>query len=205
MSNALAMILSLKAMKETMNPTVPTYETTTVVTHKQFLVDADASRVHEGKKHDLFKLKWEFVTEKEVALDGDLVSCLEFNPQDEFQITDIVAVLAVYEGENDGKDWRWLLELKNGLFVYLTGWCDYTGWDCQSGASNIVVHSRAELLPAMIEAEDGYGDESPEVIASLTEQFNDKPVVTWRQSSSDDLGLDPLAIVTVLRRKVSND
>ncbi len=28
-----------------------------------------------------------------------------------------------------------LLQLKDGRFAYLTGWCDTTGWGCQDGAS----------------------------------------------------------------------
>ena len=33
-------------------------------------------------------------------------------------------------------DWSggFLMELDNGRFAYLTGWCDYTGWGCQDGA-----------------------------------------------------------------------
>lgn len=38
-------------------------------------------------------------------------------------------------------DWSggFVLELANGRFAYLTGWCDYTGWGCQDGAD--VIHA----------------------------------------------------------------
>lgn len=61
--------------------------------------------------------------------DYDLVAALEYNPQAHFGINDIEEVLAVYEGQNDGEEWRWILALKNGKFAYAIGGCDYTGWD----------------------------------------------------------------------------
>ena len=32
-------------------------------------------------------------------------------------------------GDNDGPSWHWIFELANGEWLYLTGGCDYTGWD----------------------------------------------------------------------------
>ena len=37
-------------------------------------------------------------------------------------------------GENDEYGWYWILQMKNGLFAFARGCCDYTGWDCQSSA-----------------------------------------------------------------------
>lgn len=48
----------------------------------------------------------------------------------------IKKLLATLEGENDGANWHWLVELENGKIAHLSGWCDYTGWDCQSAAGN---------------------------------------------------------------------
>ena len=42
-------------------------------------------------------------------------------------------VIASDEGVNDGESWIALFKMKNGTFCFLTAWCDYTGWDCQSG------------------------------------------------------------------------
>ena len=42
-----------------------------------------------------------------------------------------------YKWAEDGvTDWfgGFLAQLKDGTFVYITGWCDYTGWGCQDGA-----------------------------------------------------------------------
>lgn len=38
--------------------------------------------------------------------------------------------------EDSASDWSggFLCEMKDGSYVYITGWCDYTGWGCQDGA-----------------------------------------------------------------------
>lgn len=101
---------------------------------------------------------------EKVGVDYDLSACLEYNQQP-FDLLDIRRVLAVWEGEHDEEDWRWVIELwtpkqakkvlaavefvdgrsislskrigEEGRFVFLQGGCDYTGWDCQSWASSV--------------------------------------------------------------------
>ncbi len=58
----------------------------------------------------------------------DLKGCLVFNDPG-ISATDINKVLAVVEGERDGSDWYWALELLSGKKGVLVGSCDYTGWD----------------------------------------------------------------------------
>lgn len=64
---------------------------------------------------------------------------------------DIAAVEAAWgKGDGQGSDaghFKWsdegvsdwaggfLLRMKDGGYVYITGWCDYTGWGCQDGAT----------------------------------------------------------------------
>lgn len=96
-----------------------------------------------------------------IGLDGDLQSCLQYNPQG-FALRDIEKVLAVYEGENDGEDWSWILKLKDGRIALLVGGCDYTGWDCQSSADTSF-HASPEGAAAA--ADEG------SVRSSLTEQI----------------------------------
>lgn len=38
--------------------------------------------------------------------------------------------------EHSASDWEggFLMQLADGRYAYLTGWCDYTGWGCQDGA-----------------------------------------------------------------------
>lgn len=45
-------------------------------------------------------------------------------------------------GQRDGDDWNVLGQFSNGVFFYITAWCDYTGFDCQSG---VRVHCSRDL------------------------------------------------------------
>lgn len=44
-------------------------------------------------------------------------------------------IIAEVCGENDGYNWYWILQMRDGTFGWAEGGCDYTGWDCQSHAS----------------------------------------------------------------------
>lgn len=57
------------------------------------------------------------------------------------QNAELVRCVAAYgdgggNDTNDYEDWYggFLVELKNGKFAYISGWCDTTGWGCQDGA-----------------------------------------------------------------------
>lgn len=52
-----------------------------------------------------------------------------------FSTADIAIILKADEGCNDGDPWLAVGILKDGTFFFLSAWCDYTGWDCQSGGS----------------------------------------------------------------------
>lgn len=39
-----------------------------------------------------------------------------------------------------------IYSLKDGRFLYVSGWCDTTGWDCQSGASGEVRDTLEQLI-----------------------------------------------------------
>lgn len=60
----------------------------------------------------------------------DLVSAMSFNGV--VPSSPIMEVLATIDGCNDGPAWHWIVLLESGTFAYVTGGCDYTGWDCQS-------------------------------------------------------------------------
>lgn len=58
------------------------------------------------------------------------------------QRENIKKVLAAWGSNTDcchdcGSEWSggFLLKMKDGSFVYVTGWCDYTGWGCQDGTT----------------------------------------------------------------------
>lgn len=48
---------------------------------------------------------------------------------------EILHILGHRIGQGDGDSWMLLFVTPAGKFGVLTAWCDYTGWDCQSGGS----------------------------------------------------------------------
>lgn len=127
------------------------------------------------------------------GIDYDLVACLECNPQS-FVIEDVDKVLAVYEGERDERDWRWVLKLtkeakqKHGSpFVYLQGGCDYTGWDCRSSADSFFCKTIKEALG--YSKDEKFGN-SQDIYEALAEQVKTKKSKTWREEKSAEFDND---------------
>lgn len=142
-------------------------------------------------------------------LDYDLASCLEYNPQPGITHENITEVLAVWEGENDVEDWRWVVALDTGKFAFIQGGCDYTGWDCQSWASSAIVDTPQEAaklatgedLPvgtltepigfghmlAMISG--SYTANNAVVHLALLEQIEGGKNKTWREAKDEELGV----------------
>jgi len=58
----------------------------------------------------------------------------------------VVVVLAAAAGENDGNSWVAALRLHDGRHLLLSAWCDYTGWDCQSGGRMQISASLDDLI-----------------------------------------------------------
>ena len=63
-----------------------------------------------------------------------------------FGIDDVASIIASDEGENDGDPWLMVGTLKDGRFFFLSAWCDYTGWDCQSGGDAQVASNLQDLI-----------------------------------------------------------
>lgn len=121
-------------------------------------------------------------------LDYDLRACLEYNPQDGYGVDDIAEVLAVWEGQNDGDSWRWILRLNDDRFVFLQGSCDYTGWDCQSWAASVFAAGAIEVLAlGMSEQQD-----RQDVHTELMIQLDSSKKKTWRESKDEEIGAPPL-------------
>lgn len=64
-------------------------------------------------------------------LGWDLPAALNYN-KTEISPGDIEDIKLELTGENDERDWHWIVSLKDKRFAYIAGGCDYTGWDCQS-------------------------------------------------------------------------
>ena len=64
--------------------------------------------------------------------------------------------------QDGASDWSggFLMRLRVGGLVYVTGWCDYTGWGCQDGAAV----QRFETAPTFTQLRDGseYHSEPPD-------------------------------------------
>jgi hypothetical protein len=43
--------------------------------------------------------------------------------------SDVIAVLHMREGDNDGPDWQLCALLSDGRWLWVQAGCDYTGWD----------------------------------------------------------------------------
>jgi len=56
-----------------------------------------------------------------------------------FTFQDILEIIHCKEGENDEAHWELIVKLKSGEFGWLNAWCDYSGWDCQSGGESGIV------------------------------------------------------------------
>lgn len=85
--------------------------------------------------------------------DDDLISYLNYN-QDLYTLDDIADVLAEVPGHNEDDYWYWVLLLKNGYVVLTEAWCDYTGWDCQSGGKSTAADTIEQLIPFIPEDND---------------------------------------------------
>lgn len=71
----------------------------------------------------------------------------DYNWKEAFQCAgvstdDVAAVLAYSDGENDGDSWLGVFRRMDGQFMFVTAWCDYTGWGCQDGGDATI---RADL------------------------------------------------------------
>lgn len=82
--------------------------------------------------------------------DQDLVAYLE-NNDEIFKLDDIKNIHAEVVGHNDEDYWYWIIELKDGRFLLTSAWCDYTGWDCQSGGHSEV--TKTTLAAAKLASE----------------------------------------------------
>ena len=79
----------------------------------------------------------------QVHPNDDLWYAIENNGLNDFSEADIKDIVAEVPGENDEYSWYWILKLTNKKYALLSGWCDYTGWDCQSGLKTLGVYNTA--------------------------------------------------------------
>ena len=95
-------------------------------------------------------------------LDSDLRSMLE-DIGESAALDNLGFGLATVFGANDESNWHWLIWCQDGSYAYATGWCDYTGWGCQSGGEINYYPSLAEAIQAIPNTDD-YGGRKPQEI-----------------------------------------
>ena len=61
----------------------------------------------------------------------DFAYCVQYTDHPDLS-SGIKFLKCLQVGERDEGDWIWQVELGDGTWYVVTGWCDYTGWDCQS-------------------------------------------------------------------------
>lgn len=59
---------------------------------------------------------------------------------------DVVEIIAVEEGQNDGPHWIGVFRLRDGRYASLDAGCDYTGWDCQANGDGFVAATLNEII-----------------------------------------------------------
>jgi len=65
---------------------------------------------------------------------------------------DVAEVLGAEDGRfrparaNDEGAWIGLFKLRDGRYMFLTAWCDYTGWGCQEGGDCTFYTSRKAAI-----------------------------------------------------------
>lgn len=59
---------------------------------------------------------------------------------------DVKTIIAIVNGEKDGDEWLGIFLLNDNRYLFASGWCDFTGWDCQSWTSLEVSKNLDDLL-----------------------------------------------------------
>ena len=100
--------------------------------------------------------------------DFDLKTILEYEG---FKTDDVKSVLACLFGENDGPSWHYVVELnapKDGKkFVYLTGWCDATGWGCRDGSNSELASTALKAAKLAVDDDYGHKNAKQQLIAQI--------------------------------------
>jgi hypothetical protein len=63
-----------------------------------------------------------------------------------FNREDVVEIIAMSEGENDGPNWLIVGHLNDGRYFSLDAGCDYTGWDCQANGFAQVAATKDDII-----------------------------------------------------------
>ena len=99
---------------------------------------------------------------------------------DSFRPEDVKEILEKREGENDGEHWLLFAKLNDERYIFLSAWCDYTGWDCQSGGTIIVGKNIKDMMKKALtkEARQVFGIEHNTIGEIRLKNDTEKPDFT---------------------------
>ena len=73
---------------------------------------------------------------------------------EDYCIDDVKKIIAISNGQNDGESWIGAFQLNDGRYIFISAWCDYTGWGCQDGGNCYVASSLNKLIKLGITIEE---------------------------------------------------
>lgn len=135
------------------------------------------------------------------GIDSDMRACFEHNYVN-MDIKDIKKVVAVWEGENDGDNWRWIAQINqyhHDDYVFIEAGCDYTGWDCQSWVHIQIYGDFDTCIPVAM----SYlmSQNRNDVVDSLLNQLSVGKNKTWRENMDKLLNINSSNIIDIPKKK----
>lgn len=89
------------------------------------------------------------VTVDEFSFVGDRWACGPF-VEAGLRKEEVASIVHYWSSEDREEEVMAVFTTVDGRWGFFEAWCDYTGWDCQAGASDLVyASSEAELVPEM--------------------------------------------------------
>lgn len=122
------------------------------------------------------------------GMDYDFTAAVYYNDVD-VDLDNVKQVLVVWQGENEGDEWRWIFVTHDSRYAFMSGGCDYTGWDCQSSCSVEYFPTIAEAVRHMITVETNtnrWEGKRVDVIKELIKQLTTGKAITWSESFDPD-------------------
>lgn len=103
----------------------------------------------------------------------DIWYALDNNATKMFQPEQIEDIVAEVPGQNDEFNWWWILKLGIDKYVLVSGWCDYTGWDCQSGVTEYGIFNSPMLAAEAAPDIEEYSNRAikPNLVAQLRGEY----------------------------------